>query len=89
MLRKMFQKYSLNIAIATLVILVIATIVACVILGMNIGLILGGIAFVFLDGIGSLWEVLTYPTKKNIGNTLEREEKESFYKNTKDNPTIR
>jgi len=89
MLRKIFQKFSMNIAIATLIILAIVTTIACVILGMKIGLILGAIAFVFLDGIGSLWEVLAYPTRKNIGNTLDKHERESFYKNTKNNPTIR
>ncbi|MFC1499322.1 hypothetical protein ACFLS1_12745 [Verrucomicrobiota bacterium] len=89
MLRKMFHKFSLNIAIATLVILAVATGIACIFLGVKMGLIAGAIAFVILDGLGSLWELLTYPMRKDIGNDLDKHETKSFFKGTKDNPTIR
>ena len=89
MLRKLFQKYSLNIAIATLVVLAILTGIACIFMGVKLGLIAGAVSFVVFDGLGSLWEVVTYPIRRNIGNDLDRHETESFLKGTKDNPTIR
>ncbi len=89
MLRQLFQKYSLNVAIGTLIALIIITIGACIVLGVKPGLIVGGILFVLLDGLGSLWEVVTYRTRKEIGQTLDRDERESFSRGTKDNPTVR
>jgi hypothetical protein len=89
MLRQLFQKYSLNIAIATLVVLAIVTTGACIVAGIKLGLVIGGIAFIFADGLGSLWEVLTYRTRKEIGENLDRRERESLSRGTRDNPTIR
>jgi hypothetical protein len=89
MLRQLFQKYSMHAAIATLMVLAVVTVGACIVLGVKPGLIVGGILFMLLDGLGSSWEILTYRTRKEIGLNLERDERESFSKGTKDNPTIR
>jgi len=50
MLKKLFQKYALNMAIATLAILALLTVLACIVLGLKTGLIVGIIIIILLDG---------------------------------------
>lgn len=89
MFRKKFQKYSLYIAIVTLAILTIITYVGCIFLGVETGLIVGAIAFVVLDGLGSLWEVLTYRTDRDIRKYLDKKEIKTLNEKSGNNPTIR
>ncbi len=49
----------------------------------------GIVLFVVLDGIGSLWEIVTYSSRQRIGEELGRRENDALVRGSKDNPTIR
>ncbi len=89
MLRRMVQHFGLQIAVATLIVLAIGTGVACLLLGWTLGLIIGAVAFVLFDGLGSVWEVATYRPRRRIADALDRHDRRSFGEQTRDNPTIR
>jgi len=89
MLGKALRKLDYRISIVAVVIIIVGTIVAGIYGGLGMAATAGLLLFLFLDGLGNLWTIVTRSASERIQDQLDADEKDKFWDRTKDNPTIR
>ena len=89
MIGKALRQLDYRLAIVAIVVIIGGAIAAWVYGGMKMACAVGLLLFVFLDGLSSLWTIVTRSMSERIHDQIDAEEKERFWDRTKDNPTIR
>ncbi|MEI6516674.1 MAG: hypothetical protein WCO77_11920 [bacterium] len=89
MIGKALRQLDYRLAIVAIVVIIGGAIVAWVYGGLKMACAVGLLLFVLLDGLSSLWTIVTRSMSERIHDQIDAEEKERFWDRTKDNPTIR
>ena len=89
MIGKALRQLDYRLAIVAIVVIIGGAIGAWVYGGLKMACAVGLLLFVLLDGLSSLWTIVTRSMSERIHDQIDAEEKERFWDRTKDNPTIR
>jgi len=89
MIRNVFHKAQLVVALVCIVVFAVITAYLCVEFNVKAGLIIGSILFLSLGGIELIWFLLRYSARKRDNRTIDQIESDAFNKATKNNPTLR